>query len=685
MSSASSSEESLIESPTPLAPAALVSHPLRGRTQGEGDAGLNTNPQGNAKKRKASQTTDDPEHPQGQTKKRKASQTTDDPEHPQGHTKKRKASQTTEDPEHPKISAAKRQKKNEQEERPTEPEKKNKGNGKKGRIADLDGARGPEGAEGQRGADLVDTQPLDTNSNARYGLINEERLSTLDLDTEGNVPFTDADLTRARQGHGRQAVECFFRQLTGSAAEMNRIAEMRLEYMRPYAATNELWVTWPELSLTMRLNLIEGLVEIENSKAAKKWKNEAAKLRNELERAQVIMRDARRWEGGDDESENKQERSAPVRARPTSTAKPKKKGKKAAEDDGEETDDKRKTWLPKDEERLQRLLQEGGEDDDAQVKKFKKALDGATPKWTEAELEFSMHYTEALNHRVPRPSWDGENSNGVRELSHALRKRFEQSTFKSKGDTRRGFYRSPFAVNKKLSQRPEFRKLWGLPELTEEGTAKSKGGKTGKATAAGKKGKQIEEDKENQQMRDVDMEDVQRRGSDGDTVGDHGSDADPDEALEPLAAASDEQDADDNAGQPDGKDSSSSDESSGSDSDSDDYDQKRMAKGKARADRNTEEKRQKEIERLEKELEEAAAEAKRKEEEEEEHKRHIKDMDASAEKKRLLKNGGKAYPRKRTAEKVEIVVEEEEAMQEDGTDGQVSGEDADEDGSSEEG
>lgn len=487
--------------------------------------------------------------------------------------------------------------------------------------------------------------------------MNEERLSTSNQDTEEHVPFTEPDVARARQRRDQQAVECFFRQSIGSAAEINRTAEMRLDYIRPYTVTNNLWAVWPELSLIMRLNLLEGLMEVENSKAAEKLKKQAAQLRNELERAQVLMRDSRRWEEDDDESEMKREKSTAGRERNTSTAKPNKKEKEKPEDDEEESDDSRVTWLPKDEERLQRLLQEGGEESEAQGKEWKETLDKSKPLWRPAEVTFSEHYTKALKERVPETSWKGEFSKGVRALSYAHKKRFARSKFNSKGDIRRGLYRPPFAVNKKLGKDPKFRKLWGL---SDEKVAKSEGDGTADVrTSARRRGKKNDENQEDQQQ-DVDMEDDKHSDSNGNTFSDHGSDADPDEHHADIG---DESDADNNAGLPSNdEDSSDDDDSSESDSDSEDHDQRRLAKGKQRAEKNAEKKKKRkeqaaEIKRIEKEI----AEAKKKKAEEAD-KKDLENGLARVEKKKSLRNGGRVYTKKTTTEKVKVDQEKEEVM-----------------------
>lgn len=470
------------------------------------------------------------------------------------------------------------------------------------------------------------------------------------------MPFTEPDVARARQRRDQQAVECFFCQSIGSAAEINRIAEMRLDYIRPYTVTNNLWAVWPELSLIMRLNLLEGLVEVENSKAAKKLKKQAAQLRNELERAQVLMRDSRRWEEDDDESEMKREKSTAGRERNTSTAKPNKKEKEKPEDDEEESDDSRVTWLPKDEERLQRLLQEGGEESEAQGKEWKETLDKSKPLWRPAEVTFSEHYTKALKERVPETSWKGEFSKGVRALSYAHKKRFARSKFNSKGDIRRGLYRPPFAVNKKLGKDPKFRKLWGL---SDEKVAKSEGDGTADVrTSARRRGKKNDENQEDQQQ-DVDMEDDKHSDSNGNTFSDHGSDAAPDEHHADIG---DESDADNNAGLPSNDEDSSDDDSSESDSDSEDHDQRRLAKGKQRAEKNAEKKKKRkeqvaEIKRLEKEI----AEAKKKKAEEAD-KKDLENGLARVEKKKSLRNGGRVYTKKTTTEKVKVDQEKEEVM-----------------------
>lgn len=431
---------------------------------------------------------------------------------------------------------------------------------------------------------------------------------------------------------------------------------MRLDYIRPYTVTNNLWAVWPELSLIMRLNLLEGLVEVENSKAAKKLKKQAAQLRNELERAQVLMRDSRRWEEDDDESEMKREKSTAGRERNTSTAKPNKKEKEKPEDDEEESDDSRVTWLPKDEERLQRLLQEGGEESEAQGKEWKETLDKSKPLWRPAEVTFSEHYTKALKERVPETSWKGEFSKGVRALSYAHKKRFARSKFNSKGDIRRGLYRPPFAVNKKLGKDPKFRKLWGL---SDEKVAKSEGDGTADVrTSARRRGKKNDENQEDQQQ-DVDMEDDKHSDSNGNTFSDHGSDADPDEHHADIG---DESDADNNAGLPSNDEDSSDDDSSESDSDSEDHDQRRLAKGKQRAEKNAEKKKKRkeqaaEIKRLEKEI----AEAKKKKAEEAD-KKDLENGLARVEKKKSLRNGGRVYTKKTTTEKVKVDQEKEEVM-----------------------
>ncbi|TLD36801.1 hypothetical protein E2P81_ATG02583 [Venturia nashicola] len=604
--SESSAEESLPESPAltvPLAPSAPATHPSREPTQGEGDTDTNAKSQANKKKRKAPQPADDTEHLE--------------------------------------IPTSKRQKKNQSEEEQTEPEKSKKKD-KKVRIAEPDDEEGLEGAEGQRGADPPNAQAIDAaDNNARYGIISEERLSTLDLDTEENVPFTDTELTRARQGHERQVVECFLRQLTGPAAEINQIAEMRLEYIRPYTVTNELWAVWPELSLTMRLNLIEGLVEIEISNATRKLRKEAVRLRQELERAQVIMRDPRRWERGDDESEEKRARGP----KQTSATQSKKKAEMPKDPD---TD----AWTSEDDERMRDLLERKEKDSPDAVEKYKEDFD-ERPEWRADERRFCLEFTKARNNL--RLEGDGQwkiGSDAMRELSRAHRERFA-NTHPGKGDdpNKLGIYRPPLAIVKKFCKDTEFRKLW---KIREKKVAKTKGDGTGKA-AARKIGKKSDDDKEDQQQdMDVDMEDERHYDSNDNTIST--SETDHDGSCQPSAEASDQRDVHDNASQPGDDEDSSDNESSESDSDSEDHDRRRIAKGKERADRNAEKKRQKKREAEMKRLEEEVAEAEKKKEEEE-HKKMVGEIDAYAERKRSLKNGGKVISKKKTTEKVNVVGE----------------------------
>lgn len=183
----------------------------------------------------------------------------------------------------------------------------------------------------------------------------------------------------------------------------------------------------------MRLNLIEGLEEIENSKAKKTLHDRAAQFRSELERAQVFMRDPRSWEGG----EKKRKKSTPGRKSETPTTKPKNE-QKPDDDDEEESDDERNTWLQKDEDRLQGLFLDTGEDDDVDVIEHQGALCKSKPTWRPAEFKFCEHYFEAKN-LVPGTLWKDTDSNGVRALSRAHQQRFERSKFTAKRSPNGGF------------------------------------------------------------------------------------------------------------------------------------------------------------------------------------------------------------------------------------------------------
>lgn len=194
-----------------------------------------------------------------------------------------------------------------------------------------------------------------------------------------------------------------------------------------------MWAVWPDLLLTMRLNLIEGLEEIENSKAKKTLHDRAAQFRSELERAQVLMRDPRSWEGG----EKKRKKSTPGRKSETPTTKPKNE-QKPDDDDEEESDDERNTWLQKDEDRLQGLFLDTGEDDDVDVIEHQGALCKSKPTWRPAEFKFCEHYFEAKN-LVPGTLWKDTDSNGVRALSRAHQQRFERSKFTAKRSPNGGF------------------------------------------------------------------------------------------------------------------------------------------------------------------------------------------------------------------------------------------------------
>ncbi|KAE9993884.1 hypothetical protein EG327_002791 [Venturia inaequalis] len=155
---------------------------------------------------------------------------------------------------------------------------------------------------------------------ARLGLINNVRISQYD-EKFSQIAYTRIDY-REDKGAGQTEKQAQFESLfmkmdPDDGGLTSTIARLRVEFVKPYDDINDRLGEWSQLSLIMRLNLVESLQQVEKAGEIKfdenidrrlgdgeeareqkgwiKTKDIARRLRISCERTQILCKDPKNW------------------------------------------------------------------------------------------------------------------------------------------------------------------------------------------------------------------------------------------------------------------------------------------------------------------------------------------------------------------------------------------------------
>ncbi|KAE9969382.1 hypothetical protein EG328_006886 [Venturia inaequalis] len=340
---------------------------------------------------------------------------------------------------------------------------------------------------------------------ARFGVINDVQLSKRIRAKDGLVDSPIQDINDGIPGREQRLLESFFIPFDSdvSEAEAGTVAQRRIDYIQPYTQSPEeakkklkgnreslSKINWRKQSLKHRLNMIEGLQDIENCRPATPgiaWdvlRTRARDIRDELVKGQDWLDEPVSWElynGG-------KAVTKPLR-RPVA---PKSDGKKVDDDDDVDDEDavKKATanestkkedpnaqiWTEEHEAYLQELLQDS--EGDKGYKEEAKPPPGQAREskiripYSWLELEMSRRFIEATN-ETDGSEWRQVSANTGR-LARAHELFFAKWPLLDKYGTRRDPGRRPDAMYRRLVKRKEFETLF---EGTSTNTSTKKGGK----------------------------------------------------------------------------------------------------------------------------------------------------------------------------------------------------------------
>jgi hypothetical protein len=349
------------------------------------------------------------------------------------------------------------------------------------------------------------------NHAARLGLLNSVRITTRS-NFEGNSRAITLRIGDKRNGAGNflqdmeaQQMESFFMELMSDTTKLTLAdADNRVNYVKPYMRMNSKLKDWRKLSLIMRLNLIESLLEIEKAgslksgKAApaqdaaqkktdavqekeswKKLQEAAGHIKYECVRAQIVLNDPKDWE--EHEARNDTSRvnpDEPLCLRPQASGEatnphrepaalgPPKKSAVSTKPETKKPAPEKKTSglnpdpeLPPFTDEQQKFFDSLVADKERDSDKPEGKTASTRAAYKQVEIDFCKKFVKAKNESGAQ-IW-GATSDAMKALSRAHRRWFTNYPLPTKeGEPEVEPYRAPHAMYRKFSKDEPFKMLF---------------------------------------------------------------------------------------------------------------------------------------------------------------------------------------------------------------------------------